>query len=178
MGFSRRESWSGLTFSPPENLPNPHLLCLLNWQAGCLPLASFTYIWKKKWQTMENPMDRGSWQAAVHIVEKSHTELSHFLLFNHSIRYNSLWPHRLQHARLPCPSTTPGGYSNSCPPSWWCHPVISSSVIPFSSCLQSAPASRSFLINQLFALGGQGIGASAWILPMTIQGWFPLGLTG
>ena len=72
MGFSRQESWSGLTFSPPGNLPNPHLLCLLNWQAGCLPLASFTYIWKKKWQTMGNPMDRGSWQAAVHIVEESY----------------------------------------------------------------------------------------------------------
>ena len=86
----------------------------------------------------------------------------------------------LQHARLPCPSPTPGAYSNSCPSSWWCHPTISSSVIPFSSCLQSFPASVSFSKGQFFASGGQSIGvsASALVLPMNIQDWFPLGLTG
>ena len=93
---------------------------------------------------------------------------------------DSLLTHRLQHTRLPCPSPTPGACSNSCPPSQWCHPTISSSVIPFSSCLQSFPASASFLMSQFFASGGQSIGASAIasVLPMNIQDWYPLGLTG
>ena len=86
--------------------------------------------------------------------------------------------HRLQHARLPCPSPTPGACSNSCPSSRWCHPNISSSVVPFSSCLQSFPASGSFLMSWLFASGGQSIGDSASVLTMNIQDWFPLGLTG
>ena len=93
---------------------------------------------------------------------------------------NSLWPHELQHTRLLCPPLYPTVYSNSCPLSWWCHPTISSSVIPFSSCPQSFLASGSFPVNRLFASGGQRIGASASasVLPMNIQGWFPLGLTG
>ena len=85
----------------------------------------------------------------------------------------TLRPHGLQHARLPCPSPTPGAYSNSCPLSQWCHPTISASVIPFS-----CPASGSFLVSQFFASGGQSIRASASVLPMNIQGWFPLGWTG
>ena len=88
---------------------------------------------------------------------------------------NSLWPHGLQHARLPCPSPSPGACSNSCPLSRWCHPTISSSVIPFSSCLQSFLVSGSFPMSQLFTSYGQSIGASASVLPMNIQGWFPLG---
>ena len=86
----------------------------------------------------------------------------------------------LQHARLPCPSPTPRVYSNSCPACWWCHPTISSSFIPLSSCLQSFPASGSFPMSQLFASGGQSIGASllASVLPMNIQNWFSLGWTG
>ena len=102
------------------------------------------------------------------------------LLFNCSVMSDSLQPHGLQHARLPCPSSSPGACSNSCPLSQWCHPTISSSVIPFASCLQSFPASGSFPMSWLFALGGQSIGASASasVLPMSIQGWFPLGLTG
>ena len=93
---------------------------------------------------------------------------------------NSLRPHGLQHTRLPCPSLSPGAYSNSCPLSRWYHPTISSSVTHFSSCLQSFPASRSFLTSQFFESGGQSIGASALasVLPMNIQDWFPLGLTG
>ena len=93
---------------------------------------------------------------------------------------DSLWPHRLQHTRPPCPSPTPGAYSNSCPLSRWCHPIISFSVVPFSSCLQSLPASGSFQMSQFFASGGQSTGASASasVLPMNIQDWFPLGLTG
>ena len=101
-----------------------------------------------------------------------------FLLFSHSVMSNSLWPHELQHARLPCPSPTPGVCSNSCPLIQWCHPTISSSVVPFSSYPQSFPASGSFPMSWLFASGGQSIGASASVLPMNIQGWFPLGLTG
>ena len=92
---------------------------------------------------------------------------------------NSLWPHELQHKRLPCPSPTPRVYSNSCPLSQWCHTTISSSVTPFSSWPQSFPASGSFPVSQLFTSGGQSIGASvsASVLPMNIQGWFPLGWT-
>ena len=90
-----------------------------------------------------------------------------------------LQPHGLYHNRLPCPSLSPGVCSNSCPLNRWCHPTISSSVIPFSSCLQSFPASGSFPVSWLFVLGGQSIGAptSAAVLPLNIQGWFPLGLT-
>ena len=98
------------------------------------------------------------------------------LLFSGSAVSDSWWPHLLQHTNFPCPSPSPGVSSNSCPLSQWCHPTISSSVIPFSSCLQSFPASGSFLMSQLFASGGQSIGASALVLPMNIQGWFPLGL--
>ena len=92
---------------------------------------------------------------------------------------NCLQPHGLQHTKLPCPSLYPGVCSNSCPLSQWCCPVISSSVIPFSSCPQSFPASVFFPMSPLFPSGSQSIGASASasVLPMTIQGWFPLGLT-
>ena len=94
--------------------------------------------------------------------------------------FDSLWPHGLQHTRPPCPSPTPRVYSNSCPLSWWCHQTISSSVVPFSSHLQSFPASGSFPMSQLFASGGQNIGvsASASVFPLNIQDWFPLGWTG
>ena len=100
--------------------------------------------------------------------------------FSRSVVCDSLPPHRPQHARPPCPSPTPGVYSNSCPLSRWCHPTISSSVIPFSSHLQSFPASGSFPRSQFFASGGQSIGVSAStsVLPMNIQDWFPLGVTG
>ena len=103
------------------------------------------------------------------------------LLFSHSVVSDSLQPHGLQHARPPCPSPSPGVCSNSCPLNWWCHPTISSSVIPFSSRLQYFPASGSSPMSQLFSLDDQSIGTSAsaskrsfqWIF----QGWFPLGLT-
>ena len=100
--------------------------------------------------------------------------------FSHSVMSDSLWPHEPQHARPPRPSPTPRACQNSCPLSWWCHPTISSSVIPFSSCPQSFPASGSFQMSQLFASGGQSIGvlASASVLPMITQDWSPLGWTG
>ena len=100
--------------------------------------------------------------------------------FSRSVMSDSLRPHELQHARPPCPSPTPGVYSNSCPSSQWCHPAISSSVVPFSSCPQSLPASGYFPVSQLFASGGQSIGvsASASVLPMNTQDWPPSGWTG
>ena len=100
--------------------------------------------------------------------------------FSHSVVSDSLWPHEQQHTRPPCLSPTPRVYPNSCPSSRWCHPTISSSVLPFSSCPQYFPASGSFPKNQLFAWGGQSIGvsASASVLPMNTQDWSPLGWTG
>ena len=96
------------------------------------------------------------------------------LLFSRSVVSNSLRPHGLQFARLPCPSPSPGACSSSCPLSWWCHPIISSSVVPFSFCPQSFPASVSFLMSQVFTSGNQSIGASAStsVPPVNIQDWF------
>ena len=100
--------------------------------------------------------------------------------FRHSVVSDSLWPHELQHARPPCPSPTPGVHSNSHPSSRWCHPAISSSVAPFSSCPQSLPASESFPMSQLFAWGGPNIGVSALasFLPKNTQDWSGLEWTG
>ena len=100
--------------------------------------------------------------------------------FGGSVMPNSLQPHGLQHARLPCPSPTPRAFSNSCPLSRWCHPIISFSVVPFSSSLQSFLVSVSFPKSRLLASGGQSIwaSASASVPPMSIRDWFPLGLTG
>ena len=100
--------------------------------------------------------------------------------FSRSVMSDSLWPHGLQHTRLPCTSLTPGVYSTSCPSCWWCHLTISSSVVPFSSHLQSFPASGSFQMSQLFPSGGQSIRDSAptSVLPMNTQEWYALGWTG
>ena len=107
----------------------------------------------------------------------THTYIQFILI--HSVVSDSLQPRGLKHARHPCPSPTPRACSNSCPSSWWCHPPISSSVDPFSSCLQSSPVSESFPISQNFASDGQSIGAStsASVLLLNIQDWFPLGWT-
>ena len=148
-------------------------------------------------------MDREAWRSAVHGVAKSRTRLSDWTELNwtdahgaadtlqHSVWKAPLTPGSLMvffvlFFNLICtfvsasPSPSPGVGSNICPLSWWCHPIISSSVIPFSSCLQSFPASGSFPMSQFFASSGQRIGpsASASVLPMNIQDWFPLGLTG
>ena len=117
-------------------------------------------------------------------ITKSHSRNLFCLLssvqFSRSVVSDSLQPHGLQHTRTPCPSPNPGVYSSSCPLSQQCHLTISSSVIPFSSHLQSFPASGSFPVSQFFASGGQSIGVSAStsVLPMNIQDWFPLGWTG
>ena len=110
-----------------------------------------------------------------------HIKISRWALYSCSVQFSSvvsysLWPRGLQHARPPCPSPTPRVHPNSCPFSRWCHPTISSSVIPFSSCLQSFPASGSFQMSQPFASGGQSIGVSAStsVLPMNTQDWSPL----
>ena len=108
------------------------------------------------------------------------TERESLVQFGCSVMFDSLRPHGLQHTRLPCSSPTLGSCSNSCSLNQWCHPTISSSVIPFSSCLQSFPASGFFQMSQFFASGGQSIGvsASASVLPMNIQDWSALGWTG
>ena len=118
-------------------------------------------------------------QAGIKIVEEKYQpQICRSVQFSHSVTSISWWPHGLQHARPPYPSPTPGVYPNPCPLSQWCHPTMSSSVILFSSCPQYFPASGSFPKRRLFTSGDQSIGASASILPMNIQGWFPLGLTG
>ena len=102
------------------------------------------------------------------------------LQFSRSVVSDSLWPHESQHAKPPCPSPTPGIHSDSHPSSQWCHPPVSSSVVPFSSCPQSLPASESFPMSQLFTWGGQSTGVSAWASfpPKKSQGWSPSGWTG
>ena len=126
--------------------------------------------------------DKGTQLIFVKCSEQCMTHKSYIYInrFSHSVVSDSLRPHGLQQARPPCPSSTLGVYSNTCPLSRWCHPTISSSVVPFSSCLQSFPASGSFPMSQFFTSGGQNIGVSAStsVLPMNIQDWFPLGWTG
>ena len=145
MGFSRQEYWSGchalLQGIFPTQGSSLSLLCFLHCQVGSLSLV---------------PPGNPTWTL--------------LLLISWSVVSKSLWPHGLQHARLACPSPSPRACSNSSPLSQWCHPTISSSIIAFSSCLQSFPASGSFPVSQLFASGGQSIGASAssWILPINI----------
>ena len=118
----------------------------------------------------------------VHLKLKyySISTIFQLLLFSRSVMSNSLWPHGLQHTRIPCLSPFPRACSNSCPLNRWFHPTISSSVTPLSSCLQSFPVSGSFPVSWLFTSGGQstGVSASALVPPMNIQDWFPLGLTG
>ena len=131
------------------------------------------------------PFSRGSSQSrdqtqVSRIASRFFYHLSYPVQFSHSVVSDSLQRHGPQHASFPCPSPTPRACSNSCPLSWWCHPTISSSVIPFYSRLQSFWASGSFLMSQFFTSGGQSIraSASASVLPMNIQDWLPSGLTG
>ena len=136
----------------------------------------------KEWQTIflgSKITADGDWSHEIkrHLL-LGKKAMSNFSSVQSSVVSDSLWPHEPQHARPPCPSPTPRVYPNSCPLSWWCHPTIPSSVVPFSSCLQSFPVSGSFPMSQLFTSGGQCIGGSASVLPMNIQDWFPLGLTG
>ena len=141
---------------PTQGL-NLHLLWLLHWQVDSLPLRQL-----------------GSPKLLLTLKIFSSVQ------FSHSVVSDSLQPHEPQHARPPCPSPTTGVYPNLCPLSQWCHQTISSSVVPFSSCLQSFPTSGSFQMSQLFASGGQNfrVSVSTSVLPMNTQDWFPLGWTG
>ena len=125
--------------------------------ALCLRISFFV----QRWELLSSPSQFSSVQ------------------FSRSVMSDSLRPHGLQHTSPPCPSSTPRVYSDSCPLSRWCHPTISSSVVTFSSCLQSFPASGSFPMSQFFESGGQSIGVSAWtsVLPVNTQDWSPLGWT-
>ena len=138
--------------------------CIFHW----------TYIMKIfPWQYILILQHRIEYQASGHMIFTS-------VQFSHSVVSDSLWPHEPQHTRPPCPSPTPRVYSDSCPSSRWCHPAISSSVVPFSSCPQSLPASGSLPMSQLFTWGGQiiGVSASTSVLPMNTQDWSALGWTG
>ena len=165
-------------------------ICLLSAHCRIIRRVSFTLY--KHCDVAPSPKKHGpeSWagNTLILIVHTEKLEYQNWKVipvqfssvhFSHSVMSDSLRPHGLQHARPPCPSPTPRVYSNSCPLSRWCHPTISSSVVPFSSCLQSFPASGSFQMSQHFASGGQSIGVSAStsVLPMSIQNWFLLGWT-
>ena len=156
--FHGQEYWSGLPWSPSGDLLYPGIK-----PASLMPpaLAGGFFTSSATWEA--HPLPQFS-----------------SVQFSRSVMSDSLWPHESHLARPPCPSLTPRVYSNSCPSSWWCHPAISSSVVPFSSCPQFRPASGSFPMSQLFAWGGQSIGvsASASVLPMNSQDWSPLGWTG
>ena len=135
---------------------------LLNFEEYSLPYVQFWNSSTNKTENWKNPMFPSSVQ------------------FSRLVMSDSLRPHEPQHARPPCPSPTPGVHPNPCPSSQWCHPTISSSVVPFSSCPQSFPASGSFQMSQLFTSGGQrtGVSASTSVLPMNTQDWSPLGWIG
>ena len=157
-------TWGNLFFARIDSVP-----CFL------LPVEVFHFV-----QVLGAPFSLLRWDAAWCMNhEMKQIRSSHFnsVQFSHSVMSNSLQHHGVQHARPPCPSPAPGVYSNLCPLSQWCHPTISSSVIPFSSCLLSFPASGSFQMSQFFTSGGQSIGvsASASVHLMNIQDWFPLG---
>ena len=131
---------------------------------------SETYMWNRKYWRNEKT-------SGIFLI---YCKLSTVCICSVANSCPTLWPHGLQHTRPPCPSPFPGVYPVSCPLNPWCHPTISSSAISFSSCLQSFPASGSYPVSQLFASSGQSIRPSALasVLPMNIQGWYPLGLTG
>ena len=150
------------------------------WSEKIASLLAFSYT--RPWRVLPYNCCQGQMLKQI-IVLHSVNVWKLFMLhsqFSCSVVSDSLWPYGLQHARLSCPSPTPGAYSDSCPSSRWCHPTILSTVIPLTSCLQSFPASGSFPMSQFFASGGQSIGASASAsaLPMNIQDWFPSGWIG
>ena len=168
--ITRTMKYSSLLSQTASHDNHSFLTCPLswNWQSYCLCIC---------WDSMNllSPsLSTDLSNASLYILKVICS-----VKFSCSVVSNSLQPHGLQHTRLPCPSPTPGACSTPCPLSRWCHPIISSSVIPFSSCPQPFPESGSFPMCQFLASGGQSIGvsASAPVLPMNIQDWFPLGLT-
>ena len=163
-GFSRQEYWSGLPCPSPGDLPDPGIepTSLTSSALAVRPFTTST-----------------TWEALVIAYEYIILQIRSDQI-SHSVVSDSLRHHESQHARPPCPSPTPEVHSDSCPSSQWCHPAISSSVVPFSSCPQSLPASESFPMSQLFTWGGQstGVSALASFLPKKSQGWSPLERTG
>ena len=169
--------WSSFT---KQVGPNCYLKTFSKWKCLCI-------IWLKAFYSRR--ANNAPWQTPVKETFKLEDILPNIFIhsfihsitvqFSHSVMSKSATPW-LQHARLLCPSPTPIDCSNSCPSNWWCHPTMSSSVVPFSFCLKSFPVSGSFQMSQFFTLGGQRIGpsASASVLSMNSQDWFPLGLTG
>ena len=157
-GIFHQEYWSGAPLPSPTRVVSYSFLqeIFQAWNTGLLHCSWIFY----------------------QLSHQGNPTMASLLLFSSSVVSDSLRPNELQHTRLPCPSPSPGACSNSCPSSYWCHPTISSSVVPFSSHLQSFPASGSFPMNQFFTSGRQSIAASASVLPMNIQDWFPLGWTG
>ena len=142
---------------------------LNNWHVSTATEGLLLYfLVLNNWNLSRQQEGRASTPTCLHLFSS--------VQFSCSVVSNSLWPHESQHARPPCPSPTPGARSNSCLSSQWCHPAISSSVVPFSSCPQSLPALESFPMSQLFASGGQSIGVSALasVLPKNTQDWSPL----
>ena len=159
--------WVTISFSrgSSRQWSNPHLLCLLHWQADSLPLFQ-----------PRKPSSLWAWANHLimcEIIIICKMQISFQL--SRSVMSDNLRPHESQHARPPCPAPTPRVHSDSCPSSQWCHPAISSSVVPSSSCPQSLPASESFPMSQLFAWGGQstGVSALASFLPKNPRGWSP-----
>ena len=162
-----------------KNIYRIRFLCLFGLTTcGLWDLSSPTRDWT--WALVGKPLSPNCWTAREFPTSGIFQRDLISVQFSYSVMSNSLRPHEPQHARPPCPSPTPRFYSNSYPLSQWCQPTISSSVIPFSSCLQSFPASGSFQMSQLFESGDQSIGvsASASVLPVNIQDWCPLGWTG
>ena len=177
MGFSRQKYWSGLPCPlpgdlsdpriKPRSLPSPALVGRLftRWAIRKALYEVVCHSFRNRWIKTVKPSNLLSWIFFLTSVCQ----------FSRSVVSDSLQPHESQHARPPCPSPTPRVYPNSCPLSCWCYPAISSSVVPFSSCPQSLPASDSFPISQLFTWGGQstGVSALASFLPKKSQGWSP-----
>ena len=163
MGFSRQEYWSSLPFSSPVDhvLSELFTLTRLSWMALHGMAHSFTELCKPLHhdKAVIKPVNTKGNSMESQLNGKDPDARN--IQFSHSVVSDSWQPHGLQHARIPCPSLTPGACSNSCPLSLWCHPTISFSVVPFSSCLQSFPASGSFPLSQFFTSGGQTIGVWA-----------------
>ena len=140
------------------------------------------------WKYILNETNTCKWifvAALLAIIKKWQQTINHVInrisvQFSHSVEFNSLWPYGPECAKPPCPSSAPRVHPNPCPSSWWCHPAISSSVVPFSSHPQSFPASGSFQMSQFFTSGGQSIGVSAStsVFPKNTRDWYPLGWTG
>ena len=180
MGFSRQEYWSELPCLPPGHLHDPGIEPISpSLQVDSLPTKTpeKPLIWRYLQRTLLKQFKQKDVQDKSQIALQR--QLFSSVQFRSSVVSDSLRPHGLQHARPPYPLPTSRVHSDSCPLSRWCHPTISSSVVPFSD-LQSSPASGSFQMSQIFASGGQSIrvSASASVLPLNIQYWFPLGLTG